>query len=106
MTDADGRYRLSGLKAGESYQIEVKPPFTAADPAWQHQMPWIPKLPDHAEGEVALPDLNLRKLNQYFGRKGGRPRRQFGRGGAGERHVARRSYIALSHVDGRSSTLD
>ncbi|HVC97957.1 MAG TPA: M56 family metallopeptidase, partial [Pirellulales bacterium] len=69
VTDADGRYRLSGLKAGESYQIEVKPPFTAADPAWQHQLPWLPRLPDNAEGEVALPDMNLRKLTQSLAGK-------------------------------------
>jgi hypothetical protein len=69
MTDADGRYRLSGLKAGESYQIEVKPPFPATDPAWKHQLPYIPKLPDNAQGEVALPDLNLRKLTQSLAGK-------------------------------------
>lgn len=63
-TDADGRYRLSGLKAGDSYQIGVKPPFPAADPAWRHQLPWIPKLPDNAKGDVALPDMTLRRLNQ------------------------------------------
>lgn len=63
-TDADGRYRLSGLKAGDSYQITMSPPFVAADPAWQHQMPWIPKLSDDAADEFVLPDVNLRKLTQ------------------------------------------
>jgi uncharacterized GH25 family protein len=68
-TDGDGRYRLAGLKAGDSYQIEVKPPFLAADPAWQHQLPYIPKLPDNAQGEVDLPDMKLRKLTQTLAGK-------------------------------------
>lgn len=63
-TDAEGRYRLSGVKAGESYSMEVKPPFWATDPAWRHQSPYVPKLPDNAQGEFALPDMNLRKLTQ------------------------------------------
>jgi hypothetical protein len=63
-TDADGRFRLTGLKAGDSYQIDVRPTFPAADPSWLHQSPWMPELPDNAQGEVALPDLNLRKLTQ------------------------------------------
>jgi hypothetical protein len=68
-TDAEGNYRLSGVKAGESYQITVKPPFPATDAAWKHQLPWIPKLPGNAEGEVALPDMNLRKLTQSLAGK-------------------------------------
>jgi hypothetical protein len=63
-TDADGRFRLTGLKAGDSYQIDVRATFPAADPSWHHQSPWMPKLPDNAQGEVPLPDLNLRKLTQ------------------------------------------
>lgn len=69
VTDAEGRYRLRGLKAAESYQIEVKLPFPAADPAWQHQSPWIPKLPENAKGEVVLPDMHLRKLTQSLAGK-------------------------------------
>ncbi|HVW36573.1 MAG TPA: carboxypeptidase-like regulatory domain-containing protein, partial [Pirellulales bacterium] len=68
-TGADGGYSLTGLKAGDSYQIEVRPPFPAADPAWQHQLPYLPKLPDNAQGEVALPDLKLRKLTQALAGK-------------------------------------
>ena len=64
VTDTDGRFRLTGLKAGDSYQIEVKPSITAHDPAWQHQSPWMPKLPDNASGEVKLPDVKLIKLTQ------------------------------------------
>lgn len=63
-TGAHGGYGLSGIKAGESYQIDVTPPFAAADPAWHHQLPWMPKLPDNAQDEVALPDINLWRLNQ------------------------------------------
>lgn len=64
VTDADGRYRLSGLKPGDSYHIEVKPSFPAVDPNWQHQSPWMPTLADGASGEVALPDMNLRRMTQ------------------------------------------
>lgn len=64
VTDDEGAYRLSGVKAGEPYKVMVIPPFPAIDPTWKHQSPYIPKLPDDAAGEVALPDMNLRKLTQ------------------------------------------
>jgi|GEM_PF-2404055 len=63
-SDADGRYRLTGLKAGDQYSIEIKPPFPAADPTWTYQSPYSPRLSDTIKGDFALPDLNLRKLNQ------------------------------------------
>jgi beta-lactamase regulating signal transducer with metallopeptidase domain len=63
-TDADGKYRLSGLKAGDRYQVEIRPPFPAADPTWHYQSPYIQDLPDDAENEVALPDVKLLKLTQ------------------------------------------
>lgn len=69
VTDAEGQYALSGLKVGESYQVEVEPPFAAFDPRWQHQSPWGPKLPDDAKYETALPDINLRKLTQSLAGK-------------------------------------
>lgn len=68
-TDAEGRYRLNGLKAGDSYNIAVKPPLPACDPTWQHQMPFAPKLHEGARGEVSLPDINLRKLTQSLAGK-------------------------------------
>ncbi|HEX5445287.1 MAG TPA: carboxypeptidase-like regulatory domain-containing protein, partial [Pirellulales bacterium] len=64
VTGADGSYRLSGLKAGDRYGIEVKPPFAAVDPKWHHQMPYVASLPDDASGDVTLEDVNLLKLNQ------------------------------------------
>jgi len=63
-TDAGGKYRLSGLKAGDGYQVEIRPPFPAADPTWHHQSPYIQNLPSDATNEVALPDVNLLKLTQ------------------------------------------
>jgi hypothetical protein len=63
-TDERGNYRLSGLKAGDDYQIEVDPPFPAADPKWRHQSPYIQKLPSNAQGEVVRPDMKLLKLTQ------------------------------------------
>lgn len=64
VTDAEGQYALTGLKTGEPYQIEVKPPFAAFDPRWHHQSPWGPKLSDDAKYETTLPDIKLLKLTQ------------------------------------------
>lgn len=63
-TDADGRYRLSGLKPGDSYSIEVEPPFPALDVSWPHQSPYVVKLPETAPDEVLLPEMNLVALTQ------------------------------------------
>jgi hypothetical protein len=63
-TDDDGQFRLSGLKADDSYLIQVEPPFPAGDASWRYQSPNIQKLPDNAAGEIKLPDMNLRRLNQ------------------------------------------
>lgn len=63
-TDALGSYRLSGLKVGDEYQLDIKPPFPAADPEWHHQSPYIHRLPKDAKSEVVLPDVKLRKLSQ------------------------------------------
>ncbi|MGH7135794.1 MAG: hypothetical protein ACREHD_08650 [Pirellulales bacterium] len=64
VTDADGRYRLSGLGPGDSYHIEVKPSFAAIDPGWHYQTPWVPKIEETASGYVELPDVKLRPLRQ------------------------------------------
>jgi hypothetical protein len=69
VSDVNGTYRLSGLKAGESYAIEVQPSFAATDPAWQHQSPWAPRLPDSSQGDVTLPDISLRRLSQSLAGK-------------------------------------
>jgi hypothetical protein len=63
-TDEKGNYRLRGLKAGDGYQIEIDPPFPAADPKWHHQSPYSQNLPNNAKGEVVLPDVKLLKLTQ------------------------------------------
>jgi beta-lactamase regulating signal transducer with metallopeptidase domain len=68
-SDADGHYRLIGLKSGDPYQIDIRPPFPAADPAWPHQLPSMPSLPEDAHGEVTLPDVNLHKLTQSLAGK-------------------------------------
>lgn len=64
LTDANGEYRLTGLNAGDGYAIEIKPLFLAADPTWHYQSPYVQNLPDDAQKEVALPDVNLLKLTQ------------------------------------------
>ena len=63
-TGAEGRYRLSGLQPGDSYCIEIEPPFPALDANWPHQSPHIVKLPETAPDEVALPEMNLVALTQ------------------------------------------
>ncbi len=63
-TDANGEYRLAGLKAGDSYQVEIRPPFPAADPTWHHQSPYIQNLSNDANGEVVLPNVKLVRLTQ------------------------------------------
>jgi beta-lactamase regulating signal transducer with metallopeptidase domain len=64
VTDEKGNYRLTGLKAGDGYAIEVRPKFAAADLTWQHQMPHQPTVPEDAPIDVTLPDVNLCLLNQ------------------------------------------
>jgi len=63
-TDENGKYRVTGLKSGDGYQIELKPPYPAADPTWHHQPPYIQNLAEDAKGEVELPDVDLLKLSQ------------------------------------------
>lgn len=63
-TEADGRYRLSGLKPGDSYCIDVEPPFPALDASWPHQSPHVIKLPETTPDEVLLPEMNLVALTQ------------------------------------------
>ncbi len=63
-TDANGNYRLGGLKAGDRYQVEISPAFPAADPRWHHQSPYIQDVPETANGEIELPDVKLIQLTQ------------------------------------------
>ncbi len=62
-SDADGRYRLSGLKAGDEYTIGIEADFPLADLDWKYQLR-VTKLEEQAKGEIALPDVNLRKFTQ------------------------------------------
>jgi len=62
-SDSDGRYRLSGLKAGDVYAIDIVADFPLADLDWKYQHRTT-KLEEQAKGEISLPDLNLRKFTQ------------------------------------------
>lgn len=64
ITGDDGRYRLSGLKPGQQYNIEVLPPVPAVDPRWHYQSAFAPTVPDDAEGELELPEMRLRHRSQ------------------------------------------
>jgi hypothetical protein len=63
-SDSNGAYRLPGLKAGDSYRVQVTSSTPVADPTWHYQSPYFPQLKDTDRGEISLPDLNLRKLTQ------------------------------------------
>lgn len=60
VTDDDGRYELSGLRAGDEYMIHVFPPVPAVDPA----MEGIQRLASDAKGTVELPDVRLLRTTQ------------------------------------------
>ncbi len=64
VTDAEGRYRLKGLKAGDEYTIYVRPKFGAVDLEWPHYSGTVPV---DAEDEVALADVKLEPLSQSIG---------------------------------------
>ena len=64
VTGDDGRYRLCGLKPGDTYNIEVWPPVPAIDPRWHHQSAFVPTLAEDAAGEVTLPDMKLLHRSQ------------------------------------------
>jgi hypothetical protein len=64
ITDAEGRYRLKGLKAEDEYAIYVRPKFGAVDLDWPHYHGTVPR---DAEDEVALADVKLEPLSQAIG---------------------------------------
>lgn len=64
VTDAEGRYRLKGLKAGDEYRIYVRPKFGAVDLEWPHYSGTV--LGD-ASDEVELADVKLEPLSQSIG---------------------------------------
>jgi beta-lactamase regulating signal transducer with metallopeptidase domain len=64
VTDAEGRYRLKGLKAEDEYTIYVRPKFGAVDLDWPHYRGIVPR---DAEEEVVLSDVKLEPLSQSIG---------------------------------------
>jgi protocatechuate 3,4-dioxygenase beta subunit len=62
-TDAQGRYRVHGLAAGDRYHFEVVDADGLADPDWHHQSPYLQTVREGL-AEVALPDLKLKTRGQ------------------------------------------
>jgi len=60
-TDAEGRYRLEGLKAGDRCSINIRPNFAAVDLDWPH---YGQTIPENAEEVLELTDVNLQPLTQ------------------------------------------
>ncbi len=65
-SDSYGRYRLSGLKAGDEYAIDIVADYPLANLDWKFQHRTT-KLEEQAKGDISLPDLNLRKFTQTLG---------------------------------------
>ena len=63
-TDAEGRYRLTGVFPGDHYSVEINPPIPLLCPGWEHQDPFAPTVPRDAGKEVELEDMNLVPLTQ------------------------------------------
>lgn len=61
-TDAEGRYRLTGLKVGDWYSIRVVGPKLTADMRWNYN--YGVKLKESDTGEVVLPNVRLIHWNQ------------------------------------------
>jgi beta-lactamase regulating signal transducer with metallopeptidase domain len=64
VTDAEGRYRLKGLKAGDEYTIYIRPKFGAVDLEWPHYRGTVPV---DAEEDVELAEVKLEPLSQSIG---------------------------------------
>jgi Predicted outer membrane protein len=62
VTDAEGKYRLAGLVAGDQYQIEIADPDGLVAAGWRHQSPYISFAPEGKE--AALPPMHLSALTQ------------------------------------------
>ncbi len=63
-TGTNGKYRLTGLKAGDTYEIEMTPPFPAGVPILLKQSRIQKMIPDDAKDPIELPDLNILKLTR------------------------------------------
>jgi hypothetical protein len=58
-TDAKGSYAFAGLKPGERYYFEVATADGSTAPGWQHQMPYIQKVPRGERTTIDLPVVQL-----------------------------------------------
>ena len=63
-TDAEGRYRLSGLFPGDRYTVQIRPAIPLLAPGWAHQSPYVQSVPEKVGKEMELEDMNLVRLNQ------------------------------------------
>jgi len=60
---------LYGLLPDDSYRVDARPPFAAADPEWQHGSPYVQKVPVDAVGDYHLPDMKLVRYEQSLAGK-------------------------------------
>jgi hypothetical protein len=66
VTDADGRYRIGGLTAGDGYMFEIYDDEGLLSPDWHHQSPYIQRIPAD-KPEIELPDVLLVSRGQSLG---------------------------------------
>ena len=66
VTDKDGKYRVSGLRKGESYSVEILAPGNAEVRDWQHGSPYIQKVRVEDGSNVELPDAVLMSNTQQL----------------------------------------
>jgi hypothetical protein len=62
VTDVEGKYRLTGLNAGDQYHIEIVDPDGLVAAGWRHQSPYVSAV--QGGPEITLPDMHLVALNQ------------------------------------------
>jgi hypothetical protein len=65
VTDADGRYRISGLSSGDGYMFAVHDPDGFLSPDWRHQSPYVQRIPADKR-EIELPDVKLVSRGQLL----------------------------------------
>jgi protocatechuate 3,4-dioxygenase beta subunit len=63
-TNADGRFSIGGLEAGDGYYFEIAAPDGSYDPTWRYQGGFVNKIPANAKPTIELPDLKLVTTNQ------------------------------------------
>lgn len=65
-TDAEGRYRIPGLKKGEQYRFEVIAPGDRQVHDWRHQSPVLTTIDTDDDATVELPDAVLVRSDQVL----------------------------------------